>query len=625
MIFRAVKGRVRYFGGDFAEQRARQVNYFFDDFVLDPERRELRRGANLIAAEPQVFDLLQYLIRHRERVVSKDDLLAAIWHGRIISKSALTTRINSARAAIGDSGDSQRLIKTLRGKGFRFVGTVREEEHSAATSPAIGSIDPSRPHPSLSEQPSIAVLPFMNMSRDPEQDYFADGMTEEIITALARFKNLFVIASNSSLTYRSRSVDIKQIARELGVRYVLEGSVRKAADRVRITGQLIVAETGRHIWTERFDRQLEDIFDLQDEIPENIVGAVEPEILSAELNRSNWASKGLGTILHLNCRRVAAARWARTMKMKSGDGSGARAGLRNYGDEAVATIIKPSEVPKYVPGAVTAASDDLGWNGVWLRGYRYTGLDVVVPPVSDFTIISYRRGATFMERRYEGAWTKTHCAPGDVSLLTRSQRSHWHWTEEIDVSHVYLTENLVSRVCAEVTDRCVADVQLRDVLKSHDPIVTAAVAAITREAQEQPLGSGLYVEAVATQLAVHLLRTYAAVTFREPSGKGRLSPAQVRRLTGYIDSRLQEQLHLETLAAVAGMGVWTFARHFRESFGRTPHAYVIERRIDRARRLLAQSRLPIKEVASVCGFADQAHMTRVFQTHLRTTPAVLRL
>ena len=288
-------------------------------------------------------------------------------------------------------------------------------------------------------------------------------------------------------------------------------------------------------------------------------------------------------------------------------------------------IIKPSEVPKYVPGAVTAASDDLGWNGVWLRGYRYTGLDVIVPPVRDFTIISYRQGATFMERRYEGAWTKTHCAPGDVSLLTRSRRSHWHWTEEIDVSHVYLTENLVSRVCAEVTDRCVADVQLRDVLKSHDPFVTAAVAAITREAQEQPLGSALYVEAVATQLAVHLFRNYASVTFREPSGKGRLSPAKVRRLTEYIDSRLHEQLNLEALAAVAGVGVWAFARHFRESFGRTPHAYVIERRIDRARNLLAQSRLPIKEVASVCGFADQAHMTRVFQTHLHTTPAVLRL
>jgi AraC family transcriptional regulator len=290
----------------------------------------------------------------------------------------------------------------------------------------------------------------------------------------------------------------------------------------------------------------------------------------------------------------------------------------------MASIITPSEVPNYVPGAVTAASDNLGWNGVWLRGYRYGALDVVVPPVSDFTIVSYLRGATLMERRCEGAWTRTYCGPGDVSLLTRSQRSHWHWTEEIDVSHVYLSESLVSGICAEVTDRSIADVRLQDVVKTHDPIVTATVAAITGEARQQAFGSGLYVEAAATQLVVHLLRKYARVTFRERTGEGRLSPAQVRRMMDYIESRLHEQLSLETLAAVAGMGVWTFTRHFRESFGRTPHAYIIERRIDRARRQLAQSSLPIKEVASACGFADQAHMTRVFQAHLHTTPAALR-
>jgi AraC family transcriptional regulator len=290
----------------------------------------------------------------------------------------------------------------------------------------------------------------------------------------------------------------------------------------------------------------------------------------------------------------------------------------------MASIITPSEVPNYVPGAVTAASDNLGWNGVWLRGYRYGALDVVVPPVSDFTIVSYLRGATLMERRCEGAWTRTYCGPGDVSLLTRSQRSHWHWTEEIDVSHVYLSESLVSGICAEVTDRSIADVRLQDVVKTHDPIVTATVAAITGEARQQAFGSGLYVEAAATQLVVHLLRKYARVTFRERTGEGRLSPAQVRRMTDYIESRLHEQLSLETLAAVAGMGVWTFTRHFRESFGRTPHAYIIERRIDRARRLLVEGSLPIKEVASVCGFADQAHMTRLFRAHLHTTPATLR-
>lgn len=177
-----------------------------------------------------------------------------------------------------------------------------------------------------------------------------------------------------------------------------------------------------------------------------------------------------------------------------------------------------------MPGKILAASDDLGWNGVGLRSYRYLGQDVTVPAMRDFLIVSYRVGATFMERRFDGAWTRTRCVPGDVSLLTRSQRSHWHWTEDIDVCHVYLTEGLVSRVANEIMERSVAEVQLRDVLKTEDPIVTAAVDTIAREARQQSLGGALYVEAVATQLAVHLLRNYASVTFREPEDKGRLSP-----------------------------------------------------------------------------------------------------
>jgi AraC family transcriptional regulator len=183
----------------------------------------------------------------------------------------------------------------------------------------------------------------------------------------------------------------------------------------------------------------------------------------------------------------------------------------------------------------------------------------------------------------------------------------------------------MSGICEEVTERSVADVRLHDVLKSHDPIVTAAVAAIAREAEHHALGNALYVEAAATQLTVHLLRKYASVTFREPSGKGKLSRAQISLLTAYIDERLHEQLDLQTLAAVVGLGMWTFTRRFRESFGRTPHAYVIKRRIDQARQFLVQSSLPIKEIALLCGFADQAHMTRIFQAHLRTTPAALRI
>ena len=290
----------------------------------------------------------------------------------------------------------------------------------------------------------------------------------------------------------------------------------------------------------------------------------------------------------------------------------------------MSTLITPSELPKWVPGKILCASDNLGWNGVELRSYQYKGLDVSVPAMRDFIVISYRRGATFMERRFEGAWTKTKCLPGDISLLTRSQQSHWHWTEDIDVCHVYLSEKLVSNVANEVMDRSVAEVRLHDVLKTEDAVVTAAVDTITNEARQQSMGSALYVEAVATQLTVHLLRNYASVTMRDACGKGHLSPAQARRVTECIESWLHQQLNLETLAAVVGLGVWSFSRRFRETFGCAPHAYVIGRRVERAQRLLTHGILPVKEIASACGFADQAHMTRVFQSRLHTTPAVLR-
>jgi len=259
--------------------------YRFADFVLDTDRRELRRGPQLVAIAPQVFDLLEYLIKNRNRVVSKDDLIAAIWDGRIVSETSLSTRINVVRCAIDDTGEDQRLIRTLPRKGVRFVGIVHEEQE-LETPAAAGTTEPPRPALSLPDRPSIAVLPFTNMSDDPQQDYFADGMVEEIITALSRLRWLFVIARNSSFTYRGRAVDVKQVGRELGVRYVLEGSVRKSANRVRITGQLIDASTGAHIWADRFDGAIEDIFDLQDQVTATVVGAIAPKMEQAEIERA---------------------------------------------------------------------------------------------------------------------------------------------------------------------------------------------------------------------------------------------------------------------------------------------------------------------------------------------------
>lgn len=257
----------------------------FDDHVLDPVRRELSRNGASVKIEPKVFDLLIHLIENRHRVVSKDDLIAQVWGGRIVSDSALTHAINSARNAIGDDGKAQRLIRTSSRWGYRFVGSVRIQAGASARGVAgIGS-SPNGPALPLPDKPSIAVLPFYNIGDDSEQEYFADGLVEDIITALSRFKSLFVIARNSSFAYKGRAVDIRQVGRELGVRYVLEGSVRKGGNRVRITAQLIDAISGVHVWAERYDRDLSDLFAVQDEMTASVAGLIEPALAEAEQQR----------------------------------------------------------------------------------------------------------------------------------------------------------------------------------------------------------------------------------------------------------------------------------------------------------------------------------------------------
>jgi TolB-like protein/tetratricopeptide (TPR) repeat protein len=263
------------------------VAFVFGDHRLDVQRRELRRGVELIDLEPKVFDLLAFLVQHRDRVVSKDDVLEAVWGGRIVSESALTTRINAVRRALGDDGAAQRLIRTFPRKGFRFVGEVTETPNELVPTIAMfaDADKPSWPAPPT-DKPSIAVLAFENMSGDPEQEYFADGMVEEITTAIGRSPWLFVIARNSSFTYKGKAVNVRQVARELGVRYVLQGSVRRAGYRVRITGELIDSTTGAHIWGERFDGVLDQVFELQDRVASGVVGAIEPRLRLAEVERA---------------------------------------------------------------------------------------------------------------------------------------------------------------------------------------------------------------------------------------------------------------------------------------------------------------------------------------------------
>jgi TolB-like protein len=264
------------------------VRFLFGDYALDVQRRELRCGAVPIQVAPQVLDLLEFLIRRRDRVVSKDDLIEGVWGGRIVSESTLNSQINAARKAIGDDGEQQRLIRTMPRKGLRFVGEVVEAAATDAQVPASqatpGIGTPACP--ALPDKPSIAVLPFLNLSDDPKQDYFADGIVEDIITALCRIRWLFVIASNSSFAYKGRAFDVRQVGRELGVRYVLEGSVRKASQQVRITAQLVDAATGAHHWADQFDGAVEDIFALQDRVTAHVVGAMSPKLEQAEIERA---------------------------------------------------------------------------------------------------------------------------------------------------------------------------------------------------------------------------------------------------------------------------------------------------------------------------------------------------
>ena len=263
------------------------MRFLFDNHVLDIGQRELRLGTEPVALEPLVFDLLAYLVANRDHVVSRDDLLDAVWSGRIVSESALASSVAAARRAIGDSGETQKAIRTITRKGFRFVGEVREEagpvlERSGSSPGHAAVLAPL----ALPDRPSIAVLAFANLSSDPEQEFLSDGMADDIITELSQDHSLFVIARNSSFAYKGRAVGVQQIASELGVRYVLEGSTRRNGGQIRVNAQLIDALTGNHIWARRYDRKVEAVFAVQDEVTVAVTRAILPAVADAERRRA---------------------------------------------------------------------------------------------------------------------------------------------------------------------------------------------------------------------------------------------------------------------------------------------------------------------------------------------------
>ena len=252
--------------------------YEFGPFRLDTDAEILFSGARPIVLGQRAVALLRLLLDRAGEPVSKNALFEAAWPGLAVEDSNLTVQIAALRRTFDEAGGNANWIETMPRRGYRYVGPT------AATGGAAVAPPPAAP-PVLPDKPSVAVLPFTNLSGDAEQEYFAEGMVEDIIAGLSRIKWLFVIARHSSFAYKGSSVDVTRVGRELGVRYLVEGTVRKDGHRVRISAQMIEAENGGVLWTERFERPLDDVFALQDEIALNVVSAIEPSLRRAEVER----------------------------------------------------------------------------------------------------------------------------------------------------------------------------------------------------------------------------------------------------------------------------------------------------------------------------------------------------
>lgn len=268
------------------------MTYQIGTYSIDRAAYEIRGEDGPVSVEPQVFDLIVLLIENRGRVVTKDDIVEHIWKGRVVSEATLNSRIRAARQALGDDGSAQKLIRTVHGRGFRFVGDVIEEDRPSASlnQAAVGkredpsaAVAPARDGVRLpTDHPSLVVMPFDNLSGEADQ-YFVDGVVEEITSALSRVREFFVIARQSAFTYKGRFVDVREVGSELGVTYVVEGTVRRGGDRLRISVQLVDAETRAQLWSDRYEGATADVFDFQDRIAAQVSGAIHPAVRNAEI------------------------------------------------------------------------------------------------------------------------------------------------------------------------------------------------------------------------------------------------------------------------------------------------------------------------------------------------------
>jgi TolB-like protein/DNA-binding winged helix-turn-helix (wHTH) protein/lipopolysaccharide biosynthesis regulator YciM len=262
------------------EEMKRESEIFFPPFHLDLANEQLWREKELIPLRPKTFAVLRYLVEHAGRLVTKDELLHAVWGETQVSEEGLRDYLREIRQALGDEADAPRFVETVRGRGYRFLPSITTQPVQSAKLQVPSPAPPPTPNPppltpnvvlTLPDKPSIIVLPFVNLSHDPEQEYFSDGITEDLTNALSRISSLFVISRTSAFTYKNKPTKVQDISQEMGVQYVVEGSVRRADNQVRVTAQLIDAIADHHLWSQRYDRPLKDIFALQDEIVQKIV------------------------------------------------------------------------------------------------------------------------------------------------------------------------------------------------------------------------------------------------------------------------------------------------------------------------------------------------------------------
>ena len=264
------------------------MQYRFEQFEVDPDRYELRLDGRTLPVEPLVFDLLHFLVRNPGRVLSREDLIEAVWQGRVVSDTTISTAVKSARRALGDSGDSQRFIRTVRGRGFEFQADVApgdpglDRPAPAAAGPAPDVADREAGEDT---KPTILVVPLANLSADTDE-YFADGLTEDIITNLARFRDLRVIGGASSFQFKGRSIDLQEVRARTNAGFVVQGSVRRAAGHLRISVQLIESASGVQLWGDRYDREMVDIFSLQDEVTRTVAATLGVKLQDVALQRA---------------------------------------------------------------------------------------------------------------------------------------------------------------------------------------------------------------------------------------------------------------------------------------------------------------------------------------------------